>query len=73
MFYVFSAVRFVDLFLCDSFIAPGCRKSSSHNIFFKDFIYLFLEGGERRERERNTDGRERNIGWLPLVCAPTRD
>ena len=32
-------------------------------IFFRDFIYLFLERGERREKER-----ERNISvWLPLV------
>ena len=31
-------------------------------IFLKDFIYLFLERGERREKER-----ERNIHvWLPL-------
>ena len=31
--------------------------------FFKDFIYLFLERGERREEER-----ERNINvWLPLT------
>ena len=38
----------------------GC----SHWIyFFKDFIYLFLERGEGREKER-----ERNINvWLPLM------
>ena len=31
--------------------------------FLKDFIYLFVERGERREKER-----ERNITvWLPLV------
>ena len=31
--------------------------------FKKDFIYLFLERGERREEER-----ERNISvWLPLI------
>ena len=35
--------------------------------FFKDFIYLFLERGERKEKER-----EWNINvWLPLVCSPT--
>ena len=36
--------------------------------FFKleDFIYLFLERGGRREKER-----ERNINvWLPLACPP---
>ena len=32
-------------------------------LFFKDFVYLFLERGERREKER-----ERNISvWLPLM------
>ena len=33
------------------------------NVFFKDFIYLLLERGERREGER-----EGNISvWLPLM------
>ena len=32
-------------------------------LFFKDFIYLFLEQGEGKEKER-----ERNINvWLPLI------
>ena len=32
--------------------------------FLKDFIYLFFERGEGREKER-----ERNITvWLPLAC-----
>ena len=32
--------------------------------FLKDFIYLFLERGEGREKERR-----RNINvWLPLAC-----
>ena len=31
-------------------------------VFFKDFIYLFLERGEEGEREGNI-----NV-WLPLVC-----
>ena len=32
-------------------------------LFFKDFIYLFLDRGEGREKER-----ERNINvWLPLA------
>ena len=36
------------------------------NDFLKDFIYLFSERGEGRQKER-----ERNINvWLPLVCAP---
>ena len=33
-------------------------------LFFKDFIYLFLERGEGREKDR-----EGNISvWLPLTC-----
>ena len=37
--------------------------------FSKDFISLFLERGEWREK-----GRERNINvWLPLTCPSTRD
>ena len=35
-------------------------------LFFKDFIYLFLDRGEGREKEV-----ERNIKmWLPLACPP---
>ena len=38
--------------------------TSSFIYYFKDFIYLFLERGERREKER-----ERNINaWLPWLC-----
>ena len=34
------------------------------SLFLKDFIYLLLEKGEGREKER-----ERNINvWLPLMC-----
>ena len=38
-------------------------------LLFLDFIYLFLERGGRREkeRERNIDVRERNINRLPLI------
>ena len=37
---------------------------SSSTLFKKDFIYLLLERGERKEKER-----ERNINmWLPLAC-----
>ena len=31
-------------------------------LFFKDFIYLFLERGEGREGEREKHG------WLPFAC-----
>ena len=35
-------------------------------LFFKDFIYFFLERGEGNEKER-----ERNINvWLPLAHPP---
>ena len=35
-------------------------------IFLKHFIYLFLERGEEKEKER-----EGNISvWLPLMCPP---
>ena len=41
-------------------------KPRSFFFFFKDFIYLFLETGERREKEK-----ERNVNvWLPLTCHP---
>ena len=46
-----------------SFWFPHIPQSAPLNIFFKDFIYLFLETGEGREKER-----ERNISvWLPLM------
>ena len=40
-----------------------------HKVIFFNFMYLFLERGEGREKER-----ERNINaWLPLMWPPTRD
>ena len=37
-----------------------------HSFFFKDFIYLFLEKGEGRVKER-----ERSINmWMPVTCSP---
>ena len=43
-------------------------KKKLKNYFLKDFIYLFLERGERKEKER-----ERNINvWLPLMHPPPR-
>ena len=43
-------------------IIPDDRGKTLASFFFKDFIYLFLESWEGREKER-----ERNINvWLPL-------
>ena len=45
-------------------IFPFVRNSETIFLFLKDFIYLILEKGERREKEK-----ERNINvWLPLAC-----
>ena len=62
-----------DLKTAISFGWLGCRAprkqwqdGAGKAIFFKDFIYLFLDRREGREKER-----ERNISvWLPLVQPP---
>ena len=41
-------------------------RSSFFFKFLKDFIYLYLERREGREKERERDS---NV-WLPLTCAP---
>ena len=43
------------------------QKFTSCDMYFlKDFIYLFLETGEGKEKER-----ERNVSvWLPLIHLP---
>ena len=41
---------------------------SSLYLFFSDFIYLFVEKEEGREKEK-----ERNSDWLRLACTPTGD
>ena len=44
-----------------------CTFCSVFLFFKKDFLYLFLERGERREEGRGKE-RERNINvWLPLM------
>ena len=50
-------------------LQAGAQSIESHqpelkyNLFFKDFVYLFLDKGEWKEKER-----ERNISvWLPLM------
>ena len=44
-----------------------------HNYFCKDFIYFQREGMGGRKRGRETMMWDRNINWLPLKSAPTRD
>ena len=55
------------------YICRSGQSSLETNYFLKIFIYLFLEIGEgrKKERERNID--MSNIIWLPLVRASTRD
>ena len=49
--------------MCDASVRRISLSPLSFLFFFKDFIYLFLERGERKEREK-----ERNINvWLPLT------
>ena len=51
---------------------PHVEWSHCRGIFFlcKDFVYLFLEKGEReKERERNID----QFLFIWLVCTPTKD
>ena len=44
----------------------GFYVTTGKAIFLKDFVYLFLERGEGREKER-----QRNIKvWLPLKWGP---
>ena len=45
-------------------IIKSKKTTKNGRIFFKDFIYLFLDRGEGREKEG-----EKNINvWLPLEC-----
>ena len=40
-----------------------------HHTFFFEIFYIFFEGGEGREKQR-----ERSINvWLPFVCPLTED
>ena len=41
--------------------------------FKEDFIYLFLEREEGRDKEREQNINVRNINQLPLLCAPAWD
>ena len=50
--------------MCEVSVSDVNLALSADMEFFKDFIYLFLERGEGREKER-----EKNINvWLPLGC-----
>ena len=51
-------------------------KISVCHFIFLDFIYLFLERGEGREKERersNVSRLERYINWLPLLLGVPRE
>ena len=50
--YIYRYV-FIHMYICDIYTL----------YFFKILLFLFLEGGERREKEkeRNTDGREKHL------------
>ena len=43
------------------------------SLFLKIFIYLILERGERREKERETSMCQRHIYQLPLAYPPIGD
>ena len=61
-----SRFRSIDLYVCPyaSTTAFPLPQFCGELFFFLDFIYLFLERVERKEKER-----ERNISvWLPLTC-----
>ena len=52
--------------LSETFFFPRKTNKMTNQVHFlkKDFIYLFLDRGDGREKER-----ERNIKmWLPLAC-----
>ena len=59
-----STEKFIfPLILSDKQAVSAQLVEKTKKIFFKIFIYLFLERGEGREKER-----ERNVNvWLPLV------
>ena len=58
-----------DLFNERFFFLMGDLVFMIYLFFNKDFIYLFLERGEGKEKER-----ERNIEvWLPLLCPQLGD
>ena len=47
-----------------SFIRKALQRNPLVFFFFKDFIYLLLERGEKKEKERE---RNINVWWLPLA------
>ena len=57
-------VYILNLIMLKEFMSPEFLSTFKK----KDLIYLFLERGEGREKER-----KRNINCLPLVCVPTGD
>ena len=46
-----------------------CFQVHHHYYYFKLFhLFIFLERGERREKERERNKCGRSIDWLPLAC-----
>ena len=46
-----------------------CVFKNVYILFLKDFVYLFLDKGERKDKER-----KKNINvWSPLMCLSTGD
>ena len=64
LFYIFIELYIYNLFsFRKKFYNHVWQKNSSKTFIFEDFIYLFLERREGKEKER-----ERNISvWLPLT------
>ena len=62
-----------DRILCESacyYIYAYMPSQNWTNTFKKDGMDLFLKRREGKEKERvKTSMRERNIDWLPIVCA----
>ena len=50
--------------------AGSHRSLVDWSLFLKDFIYLLLERGEGKEKEKHWCGRETSIGYLPYVPPP---
>ena len=70
LMYLFLNINFINVYLGPTLLSPqkASRMPSALHVFYLvDFIYLVLDRGEEREKEK----RERDINvWLPLQCPP---